>query len=102
VRVLAQADQAAGQAIDAVAAAYAELQRVWEKARHPRNIPVAGREFLHVMDDVKDHFADRRADLTYHTAPFDTIALPAWREALAEVAHAYAAYASGEAAATRG
>jgi hypothetical protein len=102
VRALLRADQAAGGAIDAVAAAYAELQRVWELSRHPRNIPVAGREFLHVMDDVKDHFADRRSDLTYHTAPFDTIALPAWRAALAEAAQAYAAFASGEAASARG
>jgi hypothetical protein len=68
----------------------ANLTRVWEKGRRPRNAPVGGRRFVHVMDDVKDHFADRRADLTYHTAPLESIGLDKWRDALGELIGAYA------------
>ncbi len=71
-------------------AVYANLVRVWETSRRPRNAPAGGREFVHVLDDVKDHFADRRADLTYHTAPFERIRLDAWRDALGEIIEDYA------------
>jgi hypothetical protein len=69
---------------------YQELVHVWEKSRISRNAPVGGKSFLHVMDDVKDHFADRRADLSYHTAPFESIGLDLWRDALAEIIRGYA------------
>ncbi len=71
-----------------VRAAYADLVAVWERSRLPRNAPVDGREFFHVMDDVKDHFADRRADLSFHLAPFDTLDLPARAAALQALADA--------------
>jgi len=66
------------------------LRAVWEKGRRPRNASVGGRDFVHVMDDVKDHFADRRADLSYHTAPEESIGLDGWCEALGEIIAAYA------------
>jgi hypothetical protein len=43
------------------------------------------------MDDVKDHFADRRADLSYHVAPLESIGLDTWRDALGELIGLYAA-----------
>jgi aminoglycoside phosphotransferase (APT) family kinase protein len=43
------------------------------------------------MDDVKDHFADRRADLSYMIAPEQSIELGQWRQALGEIIHSYAA-----------
>ena len=70
---------------------HARLVSVWEKSRTPRNVPVGGKEFLHVMDDVKDHFADRRTDLSYMIAPEQSIELPRWCASLAEVIRAYAA-----------
>ncbi|MCE5272594.1 beta-N-acetylhexosaminidase [bacterium] len=68
-----------------------ELTAVWEKGRFPKNEDVAGRKFLHVMDDVKDHFADRRRGLDYMIAPFERMDLPGWHKALGERIKAYAA-----------
>jgi len=76
--------------LESTDAAYRELVGIWEKSRTPRNAPVGGREFLHVMDDVKDHFADRRADLSYHLAPFETIGLREYADELEGVVHSYA------------
>ncbi|KKL48258.1 hypothetical protein LCGC14_2327320 [marine sediment metagenome] len=69
---------------------FRQLVNVWEKSWYPRNVPVDGKEFVHVMDDVKDHFADRRADLSYHVAPFESIGLADWCKQLGEIIHAYA------------
>jgi hexosaminidase len=37
----------------------------WEKGRFPRVKDANGRHFLHEIDDVKDHMADRTADMSY-------------------------------------
>jgi len=42
------------------------------------------------MDDTKDHWADRRPDLSYMMAPEESIGLEEWAGKLAEVARAYA------------
>jgi hypothetical protein len=42
------------------------------------------------MDDVKDHFADRRKDLTYMIAPFERIGLPEWVRKLEKIIASYA------------
>ena len=76
--------------LDDTDSAYRSLVRVWEKSRYPRNAAFDGREFLHVMDDVKDHFADRRADLSYHVAPFETIGLRQYAKRLAKLTRTYA------------
>jgi len=75
---------------EAMAAAYAAFVATWEESRLPHNVPVGGRTFLHVMDDVKDHFADRRPDLSYHLAPYESIGLDKWCDALAGIIRAYA------------
>ena len=59
------------------------LQAVFEKSRYAKGRAVNGRSFVHVYDDVKDHFADRRPDLTYLTAPEESIGLGEWRKELA-------------------
>ena len=69
---------------------YSNLVAVWEKSMFPRNAPAGGKKFLHVTDDVKDHFADRRADLRYLIAPEESLELPAWCDRLAEVVRGYA------------
>ena len=66
------------------------LVATWEKSRYPKNRTVDGREFLHVQDDVKDHFADRRKGLDYMLAPFQRMQIPAWREKLVAAINDYA------------
>ena len=91
VGMMVAAHAKVGGVMEGACDAYRSLEKVWEKSRLPKNAPAGGREFLHVMDDVKDHFADRRADLSYHIAPFESIGLDKWREALGEVIRSYAA-----------
>ena len=67
------------------------LVATWEKSRYPKNRTVDGKEFLHVQDDVKDHFADRRQGLDYMLAPFQRMEIPAWREKLVAFINSYAA-----------
>ena len=69
---------------------YGRLKNVFEKSRYPKGRSVGGREFVHVMDDVKDHFADRRADLSFMTAPEDSLELDKWCKNLWQVIRKYA------------
>jgi len=78
------------QQVRARRAVLEELTRTWEKSRLPRNVPVGGKKFFHVMDDVKDHFADRRTDLSYMTAPEESIGLEKWCGRLGEIMRSYA------------
>lgn len=66
------------------------LENTWKKSRHEKNRSLAGRDFVHVMDDVKDHFADRRIGLDYMIAPFQRLDLPGWRNKLNEIIKKYA------------
>lgn len=66
------------------------LQTVWEKSRFPKGREVNGRKFVHVLDDTKDHWADRRADLSYLIAPEESIALEQWMKQLGAVIQAWA------------
>ena len=72
-------------------AMYGRLKAVWEKSRFEKGRSVDGRQFVHVMDDVKDHLADRRADLSYLIAHEELIGLPEWLEGLQKVIDAHAA-----------
>ncbi len=69
---------------------YEDLRMVFEKSRYPKGRPVGGREFVHVFDDVKDHFADRRADLSYMLAPEASLELDRWLNELAAAIKMYA------------
>jgi hypothetical protein len=71
----------------------AAVTAVWEGSRLPRNAPVDGKTFLHVMDDVKDHGADRTADMGYLFGPELSMDLPGWRARLAVIAGERAAAA---------
>jgi hypothetical protein len=71
--------------VDDLYAVQERLTEVWERSRLPRNAPAGGREFLHVMDDVKDHFADRRPDMSYLIAPEENIGLRDWLARLDDV-----------------
>ena len=66
------------------------LRTTWEKSRFPKGREVNGKKFYHVMDDTKDHWADRRPDLSYMMAPEESIGLEQWVSQLGDVARAYA------------
>jgi hexosaminidase len=66
------------------------VEKVWEKSRYEKNRSVNGRDFVYMMDDVKDHFADRRKGLDYLIAPFQRTNLPGWRDKLNERIKQYA------------
>ncbi len=72
------------------AGTFAELQAVFEKSRYPKGRTVDGKKFIHVLDDTKDHWADRRSDLTYMTAPEESIGLKDWQAKLSQLIQAYA------------
>jgi hypothetical protein len=67
------------------------LTVTWEKSRYEKGRSVSGRDFVHVLDDVKDHPADRRKGLDYLIAPFQRMNLPGWRSRLNERINTYAA-----------
>lgn len=67
------------------------LTVTWEKSRFEKGRSVDGRKFVHVLDDVKDHWADRRAGLDYMIAPFQRMDLPGWRVRLNARIKEYAA-----------
>ncbi len=69
---------------------WSNLTKVWEKSRYEKGRSVGGRDFLHVLDDLKDHWADRRLGLDYMMAPFQRMQLPAWRRSLAKIIDNYA------------
>ena len=69
---------------------WSNLKTIWEKSRYEKGRSVNGRDFVHVLDDVKDHWADRRKGLDYMMAPFQRMELSAWRDSLVKIINAYA------------
>ncbi len=59
-----------------------ELKSVWEKSRFEKCRSVDGRDFVHVLDDLKDHFADRRTSIKHMMAPFERMETGIWQEQL--------------------
>jgi hypothetical protein len=87
---LVSAYRQAGEIIAGRKEVFADLKRTWEKSRYPKGQEVNSRKFVHVLDDVKDHWADRRADLSYMIAPEESIGMEKWMEQLEAVAQQYA------------
>jgi hypothetical protein len=67
-----------------------QLKTTWERSRYPKGRSVDGREFVHVLDDLKDHHADRRAGLDYMLEPLENIGLETWNDGLAQFIRVYA------------
>ena len=65
--------------------AYEALQATWEKSRYRKGREVDGRRFVHILDDTKDHWADRRPDLSYMIAPEESLQLEEWMKRLERV-----------------
>ncbi len=66
------------------------LKATWEKSRYPKGRSVGGRNFVHILDDLKDHRADRRTGLDYMLEPLENSGLEAWSESLAQFIRTYA------------
>ncbi len=66
------------------------LKATWEKSRYPKGQSVGGRDFVHILDDLKDHHADRRTGLDYMLEPLENIGLKTWNDGLAKFIHTYA------------
>jgi len=69
---------------------FADLTAVFEKSQFPKGRTVNGRNFMHVLDDTKDHWADRTPDLGYMMQPERGIGLDKWTKDLYTVIQAYA------------
>lgn len=95
-----KAEQAVGQLVAAHnrvarleaegAEVFRQLTEVFEKSRFPKGQSVNGKTFVHVLDDTKDHFADRTPDLRFLRVPEESIGLPAWLRKLNATIQAYA------------
>ena len=68
---------------------FEQLTVTWEKSRYPKGRKVDGKKFYHVLDDTKDHWADRRPDLTYMIAPEESIRLEDWMKQIESLAQSF-------------
>jgi hypothetical protein len=91
VAYLVEASNRVGSLINWGYRMWRNLTVTWEKSRYEKGRSVNGRDYVHVLDDVKDHFADRRKGLDYMIAPFQRMDLPGWRKKLNETIISYAA-----------
>ncbi|MFW6158468.1 MAG: family 20 glycosylhydrolase [Planctomycetota bacterium] len=82
VNLLVDARDVVRTTVDRLYATYERVKTTWEKSRFEKGRSVDGREFVHVMDDVKDHTADRRPDLSYLIEWFELMDLGAWLDEL--------------------
>jgi hypothetical protein len=87
--LVAAYDQARGIVEDRHVA-FRYLRGTWEKSRFPKGREVGGRKFIHVLDDTKDHWADRRVDLSYMIATEESIEMEKWMKRLAATIQEYA------------
>lgn len=90
VRWMVEAYNLMGGILQSQEEMWKDLTHVWEKSRFPKNRTVGGEEFVWVLDDVKDHYADRRKGLDYMLAPFQRMDMPGWRAQLLERVKDYA------------
>ena len=77
-------------AVDDLYDTYQRLKAVWEIARYEKGRTVDGRDFVHAYDDVKDHVADRRPDLSYLLEAHELMDAPGWLRGLDAVVGSYA------------
>ncbi|MBI3683936.1 MAG: beta-N-acetylhexosaminidase [Acidobacteria bacterium] len=69
---------------------FRRLTETYEKSRFPKGQSAGGSRFVHVLDDTKDHWADRTPDLGFMMAPEAGIGLPRWLKDLNQVIQPYA------------
>jgi hypothetical protein len=90
VSLLAQAHGRARACLSDRENMWAGLKATREKSRYPKGRSVSGRDFVHILDDLKDHRADRRAGLDYMLEPLENIGLETWNDGLAQFIRTFA------------
>jgi len=69
---------------------YESLKATWEKGRLPKGQSVGRKKFVHIMDDTKDHGADRTPDLSYLIMWERDLNLEDWSKKLQRIADDFA------------
>ncbi len=82
VKNLVEAHNLAGEILKGEQKVGKNLKTVWEKSRFEKCRTVNGKEFVHVLDDLKDHFADRRTNIKHMLAPFERMEVEKWQNSL--------------------
>jgi hexosaminidase len=82
IGLMVQAYNLAGDILTEKKKVETELTATWEKSRFEKCRTVNGRKFVWVLDDLKDHFADRRMGLQYMFAPFERMEIEKWQKQL--------------------
>jgi hexosaminidase len=68
-----------------------ELTANWYRNRYPRVEAANGRQFLHQLDDVKDHLGDRTVDLSYMVLREVLLPFGEWVDQIRQARNQYAA-----------
>ena len=82
VNNMVEAHNLAGEILKGEKETGLELKSIWEKSRFEKCRSVDGKDFVHVLDDLKDHFADRRTSINHMLAPFERMETGKWQEQL--------------------
>lgn len=90
VNNLVEAHKLVDEIKDEEKAMWSKFTEVWETGRLPKGQSVDGKDFAHMFDDVKDHFAARRLGLEYMIAPFERMKLEKWQKQLETIINNYA------------
>jgi len=90
VSLLTDAYKLSGKIVKDQNKMWSDFTATWYKSRLMKNESAGGKEFYHVFDDVKDHFADRRKGLDYMLAPFERMKIEEWRGQLKSVINDFA------------
>ncbi len=92
VQELLEVNKAVGDILSNQNEMWDNLKTVWQKSRFEKGMSVNGKHFVHILDDVKDHFADRRVGLDYMLAPFQRMEIPEWKNQMGQLIKDYAQY----------
>ena len=90
ISLLSQAQDRVRSCLSDREAMWVGFKATWEKSRYPKGRSVGGRNFVHVLDDLKDHHADRRAGLDYMLEPLENIGLEGWNKGLEQFIRTFA------------
>lgn len=90
VKQLVEAYQLTEQILKEQDAMWNQFTATWGKSQFEKCRSVNGKDFVHIMDDVKDHFADRRLGLEYIIAPIERMHIKEWNAQLAGIIKKYA------------
>jgi len=84
INYMVEAHNLAGEILKGEKETGRELKTIWEKSRYEKCRSADGKDFVHVLDDLKDHFADRRTTINHMMAPFERMETSKWQEQLME------------------